>query len=341
MSEDAPAGAAGQDAPLRLPADASAAPRARAHVRTALSDAGLGALADDASLVVSELVSNAVLHARSAVGVRVLRLDDQRARLEVEDSSTVVPTFGLMDTRATSGRGLLLVDAVSTGWGVDVDPGRGKTVWVELSTAAGDPFGELTAEDLLERWADLPGHDEPDPDPAAAGAPGEEVTVRLEGVPVAALRAAKLHVEDTVRDLQLVLLSDAYLPGDADGTGAAGRSRTSGAPSTVSAAVEEVRLARRLDAAAEEFGDGRRQVRAAVMEAAATGQERATLTLHLPRSAAGAASRYLQVMDEADALVQSGRLLLARQLAEHADLRRWYLHEILRQLEGSPAQGSS
>ena len=329
---------------LRLPADASAAPRARAFVAQQLSDKGLGALADDARLVVSELVGNAVLHARSAVGVRVLVVDGSRVRLEVADSSPVAPTFALMDTLARSGRGLVLVDAVSSRWGVDNDPSGGKTVWAELSTAAGGDVEELTAEDLLDRWAESARDDGPG-DRWSAGftddasgerrAVPERLVVRLHDVPVAAMRAAKLQIEETVRDLQLVLLSDAHLHGDSGDTGPAGRSRTTGTSAAIAAADEEVRLARRLDAAAEEFGEVRRELRAQVMAAAAAGQQHATVTLHLPCMVMGAAQRYLQALEEADGLVHNGRLLHAGQLVEHADLRRWYLGQIIQQLSAA------
>lgn len=88
-------------------------------------------LTEDAVLLVSELVGNAVRH----TGARVfgLRLRRRRGwvRVEVRDPSRGLPC--LMPVRETdvSGRGLFLVDKLSDRWGVDLLP-RGKTTWFEM-----------------------------------------------------------------------------------------------------------------------------------------------------------------------------------------------------------------
>lgn len=84
---------------------------------------------DDAKLLVSELVTNAIRHARSPVQVTV-RDHGGRLRVEVADESVrpLVYREGLQE----GGRGLLLLDALADRWGVD-HHSHGKTVWFELA----------------------------------------------------------------------------------------------------------------------------------------------------------------------------------------------------------------
>lgn len=75
----------------------------------------------------SELVTNAVVHAGTNITLRVVP-DDVGARVEVADGSTVMPGLRLATSRSHSGRGLLLVDHFSREWGVERTT-SGKTVW--------------------------------------------------------------------------------------------------------------------------------------------------------------------------------------------------------------------
>ena len=115
-----------------LPAEPGSAPLARSAVERHCGRWDLSELCDDATLIVSELVSNAVRHAGTVIGLR-LRRTDRGIRLEVTDGS-VRPirrtTPGVLDE---GGRGLALVDALATHYGVEGHPG-GKTVWAELRT---------------------------------------------------------------------------------------------------------------------------------------------------------------------------------------------------------------
>jgi anti-sigma regulatory factor (Ser/Thr protein kinase) len=114
-----------------FPPDAEAAPAARRFVTDALLawDAG-GALLEDAQLVVSELVSNAIIHAHSPFSVSA-HLAPTAIRLSVQDGTRTPPTLAENDPTALSGRGLRVVAAIATDWGVDAT-GDGKTVWAEL-----------------------------------------------------------------------------------------------------------------------------------------------------------------------------------------------------------------
>ncbi|MFD7745541.1 ATP-binding protein [Streptomyces sp. NPDC059698] len=117
-----------------LPRDAVSARRARRLVRLALDVWGLPGVQDAAELVVSELVTNAVLHAQSdRVRVSVTRLGVEQVRVAVADLSKDRPAVRTADDEQESGRGLGIVEALSGGqWGVDLLP-CGKRVWAALS----------------------------------------------------------------------------------------------------------------------------------------------------------------------------------------------------------------
>jgi anti-sigma regulatory factor (Ser/Thr protein kinase) len=83
---------------------------------------------EDALLVVTELVTNAVLHGR---GVPVLRLRTGAARLRIEVSDESPRPPKRRTSGADGGWGLALVDRLAADWGV-VRAGRGKVVWCEL-----------------------------------------------------------------------------------------------------------------------------------------------------------------------------------------------------------------
>ena len=119
---------------LALDPVGQAASMARRYVCARLDDLEAAALTDSAELGVSELVTNAVLHARSPLTVTVRRTDSDTIRVEVADRSPLPPQQRRLSIFATTGRGLRLVASVSSDWGVlplpQVD-GPGKTVWFE------------------------------------------------------------------------------------------------------------------------------------------------------------------------------------------------------------------
>ena len=136
----------GPPGPLTLDRIGQAVGEARRYVRSALEAMGREDLEDSALLGVSELVTNAAIHARTQVVVRLERSDDGEIRVCVRDSSVAVPQQRHYDVDATTGRGLRLVASVSTGWGVDVvddAAGRGKIVWfVPAAQMSADSFDE-------------------------------------------------------------------------------------------------------------------------------------------------------------------------------------------------------
>jgi hypothetical protein len=114
--------------------------------------------------VLSELATNAALHAHSEFTVH-LRLDPDCLVVEVTDSSTVLPQQREYSLRATTGRGLTLVSALSEDWGVQTSP-TGKTVWCRIS---GESGLTLSTDEDLEGAGDRSGSFGRSPDAARGG----------------------------------------------------------------------------------------------------------------------------------------------------------------------------
>jgi anti-sigma regulatory factor (Ser/Thr protein kinase) len=117
---------------VTLPPDTESPSRARHFVCDALS--GREAPLDVVALLVSEVVTNAVLHARSEVTLTV-RIDNQSVRVEVADRSAAVPEQRPFTDDAVTGRGMYLVEQLADHWGTD-PAADGKVVWFELVHAA-------------------------------------------------------------------------------------------------------------------------------------------------------------------------------------------------------------
>ncbi len=111
--------------------------RAARHVVTdwCITEGLLGDVVDTLLLLTAELVTNAVLHGRSDVELRLGR-SGARVRIGVGDENTRMPQRRTSDPDALDGRGLALVEALADDHGVDVTP-IGKVVWFEVLTHAG------------------------------------------------------------------------------------------------------------------------------------------------------------------------------------------------------------
>ena len=116
---------------LTLPPSVQSVPKARHFLRAECAANGVppGVL-DDAALLISELVTNAVLHGRSEVRLDVERRP-RRLRVSVHDENSRHPHPVPDDPDALDGRGLALVAALAASWGV-LDEAIGKAVWFEL-----------------------------------------------------------------------------------------------------------------------------------------------------------------------------------------------------------------
>ena len=104
----------------------------------ALDDWGLSRLGDTVSLLVTELVSNGVRHARPGLEL-ILSFDGRCLRIAVADGDPRPPGPGCRPGLSVGRVGTGLVDSLSTEWGADIDDNRGKTVWFEIDTT--DVFG--------------------------------------------------------------------------------------------------------------------------------------------------------------------------------------------------------
>jgi DNA-binding NarL/FixJ family response regulator len=115
---------------IGLPPVLSSAAQARRFVCATLPDWSLSSLLDSALLLTTELVTNAVIHARSPVGV-TLTLTGDRLRVEVADRGPGALIMREPAEGDTFGRGLQLLEALSSAWGTSADE-QGKLVWFEL-----------------------------------------------------------------------------------------------------------------------------------------------------------------------------------------------------------------
>ncbi|MFG3335449.1 ATP-binding protein [Streptomyces tendae] len=130
---------------LEVRPDPSEVGRARRWARSRLAGSGIRAdepLAETLVLLVSELVTNAVVHTgRSAVLRLVLpdavteETEEATVRLEVDDASDRAPVPRCAGGEATGGRGLALVDGLADRWGWSRE-GTGKRIWCELDRCA-------------------------------------------------------------------------------------------------------------------------------------------------------------------------------------------------------------
>jgi anti-sigma regulatory factor (Ser/Thr protein kinase)/anti-anti-sigma regulatory factor len=113
----------------------SAAATARVFVRRVCSRWGLGELEEVATLLASELVTNAVVHARTSLDLR-FELRGSRLRISVRDQDPSPARLQAGRDEEESARGLLIVDRMANSWGVDDHPAGGKVVWCHLDLPA-------------------------------------------------------------------------------------------------------------------------------------------------------------------------------------------------------------
>jgi len=127
VTSDAPAGPASLDR-LPLPPDPASAGAARRFVRELLARTGPypDGLLESALVVSSELVTNAVRHAAGAPLTIVVRTSPSQLSIGVEDTSTDQPS--VVEAYEGGGRGMVVVEAMSSRWSVQQRP-DGKVVW--------------------------------------------------------------------------------------------------------------------------------------------------------------------------------------------------------------------
>ena len=193
---------------LAVPASPPSVRLARDWVTGVLREIGRDDLADSARLAVSELVTNAILHADPPMTVTV-RGTTERPRIEVTDQSLMPPqrrhSERLIDAEddrswATVGRGLDLVASYSVRWGADISPnGLGKVVWFEPSEGLQESPAEGEVFTMDDALADRP---------ATPPDPSELVTVQLLGMPVDLFAHLRRHFNELGRELRLLAITD-------------------------------------------------------------------------------------------------------------------------------------
>ena len=121
------------DVRVALEADPRRVADARRFAERTLDMWGLSDLGHTVALLVSELMTNAILHARSDV-VLTLRHDLDGVRVEVFDTSPVPPRLRHFRPEAATGRGVRLLETLASSWGIRRTP-EGKCVWFTLASS--------------------------------------------------------------------------------------------------------------------------------------------------------------------------------------------------------------
>lgn len=271
---------------------------------------------DDVALVVSELASNAVLHARTPFVLSVRRLGSgMRIAVSDLDPTLLGPAVNrledLMAVRAMTGRGLALIAATSDRWGCDRS-GEGKVVWAEVGT------GRLRVE--------------PSPPPAfppsppaptlaaaavAAGVKGVTVAtgtgrqVHLVGVPASLLIESSRQLADLEREMHVI------------GLGQTGPR-------------ELVSLAHTSREIETSIGYLREAGVADAKQAVARGEQVVDFEFVVPDDAASQLDRLGRLLARACSRVARRYLLTLPASEDVVAFRLWWREEVLSQLEGRP-----
>jgi anti-sigma regulatory factor (Ser/Thr protein kinase) len=136
----------GETYACELPATARSVTEARRFVIDALTNWRLDSLAETSALLTSEVVTNAVLHARTPMELVVRRLTEGIA-VEVTDGSPTLPQPRRAQTDSTNGRGMALLEQLASTWDVSSNR-RGKTVRFTV-TGESDPWAAFTGVDWM------------------------------------------------------------------------------------------------------------------------------------------------------------------------------------------------
>jgi len=295
------------DMPLNRPAQAlTPGPRgvsdARRWVSQVLTEIDRPELVESASISVSEVITNALLHAHQPVSVR-LRGTREHPRVEVRDGSREPPALPDLDSDPTDdvlltfGRGLSIVARVSSAWGAEIED-DGKVVWfvpqVELTDGNGVQ-GLITEALTVQR-----------PDPPVVEDP---VAVTLTGLPLTEMKANRIHLRELRRELRLLAL---------------------GHEATYPLAASLSRFFTDLDAT---FWRGLRDERLA--SALLDGDDDIDLTITVPRASGEDFQRFIELLELADAFCRQERLLTLERTPEQIAFQTWMFGEFVRQTRGA------
>lgn len=299
---------------------------ARGLVRELLNGADRNDLLDDAVLLISEIVTNALIHAGSTIRVRG-RVDEQGIRVDVGDASPHQPMLrGYADTAGT-GRGLaLLVDLVDD-WGVVPDE-VGKTVWFELggrSRHEARQHDEAASRGFLDKSAPPARYPTPMTEPAA---PDATVDVQFLMMPLLLHAAWREHAETLLRDY---LLASLHLDTEA-GTGS--RSAAEDPIQVHADATDAMTLLE------EQVPVANIDMEPAKLMAGATepGVTSPQLWVKVPQTSVPHFVTLERALERALGLMSSHQRLAPRTQPEIQAFRRWVCREVADQSTGTPAK---
>lgn len=305
-----------------LAPEASSPGTARALLRDALVEAGQLRWLDAAELACTEVVTNAVLHARTPVALTV-EVDPVQVRVEVRDGSPLLPLQTDYDDQATTGRGMALVAAITSEHGIQDAGPYGKTVWFSVT---GDPV-EQSEDELLAAWLDASWDVG---EPAAVPVPyPPTVRVRLLGLPPTLWLAARQHQDALLRELVLFLAEHERAGIDVS---AADRAHTA-VSTAVLAAVETAQATTAAGAVPVGLPDPLPWVPA-----------RLDLELELAPDAADSFGALQDSLDAAEELAAGGSLFERPGLPEVVAVRDWACEQVIAQVVGeqpSPWPGTA
>jgi anti-sigma regulatory factor (Ser/Thr protein kinase) len=293
---------------LRVAAGARGLQEARRWVVDAVHEIGRPELAEAVELGVSELVTNAVLHAVPPIEVRV-RGTRRHPRVEVRDGSPEPPQMPILsevtgdpadldedDLLVTFGRGLDIVARSADAWGAEIED-AGKVVWFTPASELRDVGVPGTVTGLItpvggSRRADTRAH-------------------LLLGVPLDSLLAFRRHYQELRREVRLLALAH----------------------------EDEYPLARQLS---DLFWSMQRELRDGigtdVRELRPRRDGTVDLTVHLTSASAVMMGRFVELLDFADEFCSRERMLSLARTPEQRAFQTWFLTELVRQQAGRSPQ---
>lgn len=315
FTDDAGAGSALAHGPAlaerraSLGSDLHSPSRARRLVRQFLEDIGRHAWRDTAELAISEVVTNAALHAHTPIDIRLSGYVDQVC-VEVRDFNSTLPVQRNYDVQATTGRRMSLVAAITLECGVHPLGEGGKVVWF----CVGDP-PPSSAEDILGEW-DVEAWPEP-PSPSAA-----TYRVVLASMPATLWLSARQHHDAILREFVLYCAEH--------GAPEVDLAAADNARSTISnALIEALEKARASGTARPVLPEGHPSPLPWV-------PDHLDLHVEVPADTAWQFAALQDALDVAEALALQGKLLLRPGLPEIIDVRDWACEQVIAQLAGSP-----
>ena len=278
---------------------------ARRFVRHVLVSAGRADLAEDAELLVSEVVTNAVVHAGTPIEL-VATVRDDTLYVEVADGSHHLPSLRNYTTMAGTGRGLRLLEQLVDCWGVRTDDG-GKTLWFELSSTPQSERPEPRRMDPVLSSAVAP---------SDTGAGGGTVAVTLRNVPILLHAAWQMHAESLLREYLLARLDVANATEEIE----------------AHAAANDAMSLLREQIPPPELGDDPEELMAGATEPFVS---RDSVTVSVPRASLPNFHLLNRNLDAAVSLAESGGLLTQPTQPELRSFRRWLCQQVRDQAQGT------